>query len=343
MTLLLTNPGTTRAHAMRLESHPVVSVGLPVFNGENFLALAIESVLAQRFGDLELIICDNASSDGTRDIAERYARMDARVRYVRNPANLGAAPNYNRAFALSRGRYMKWLAHDDLIAPDYLTETVAVLEARPELVLCNTSVEIIDEVGRVIGAYASVLDQADRPSAVERFSVFVLQPHTGVDIFGVIRRSALVESVLHPSFHGADRALLAQLALRGPMLQLALPLHQIREHASRYTRQASSARLRAIWHDVHCRPLGKVPILQLYSAYASMVRQEQLSGWERCQAWLTLARWWMVNWNSARVAVDVAALLLPGVVGHAEQLKTRLVGAAPGHFQQSARRTGGRK
>lgn len=327
-----------RAGAGRSRAAPMVSIGMPVFNGENYLAEAIDSVLCQSFDDLEVIVCDNASTDGTGAIAERFARADSRVRYVRNPANLGAAPNYNRAFELSAGRYVKWLAHDDRLAPGYLARTVTAMEARPELVLCNSRVDVIDENGRIIGTYGSVLDQADQPGAVDRFAVFVLQPHTGVDVFGLMRRTALLGSVLHPSFHGADRALLAQLALRGPMLQLAEPLHQIREHAGRYTRRATSARLRAAWHDVGRRPGARAPILQLYATYASMVRHETLSPAARRQAWLVLLRWWLVNWNSARVMVDLGALALPGLVGFAERLKTRLAGAAPGHFQPAAKR-----
>lgn len=311
---------------------PLVSVMLPVFNGENFLADAIRSVLDQSFTDLELIICDNASTDGTEAIARAHAALDPRVRYVRNPRNLGAAPNYNRAFELSRGRYVKWLAHDDRIAPDYLARTVAALEARPELVLCNTAVDVIDASGRRIGAYASVLGEADGRSLVERFALFVLKPHTGVDIFSLMRREALVGSVLHPAFHGADRALLAQLALRGAMLQLPEPLMQIREHGGRYTRQATSARLRAAWHDAGKRATRQVPILQLYATYAAMVKNEALTVAERRLCRLVLARWWLVNWNAARVAVDLAALAVPGIVGAAERFKTRLAGASAGHF-----------
>jgi glycosyltransferase involved in cell wall biosynthesis len=310
---------------------PLVSIGLPVFNGENYLAEAIRSVLAQGFADFELIICDNASTDRTADIASGFAAADPRIRYVRNPTNLGAAPNYNRAFALARGRYFKWLAHDDTLLPDYLACTVEAMEARPELVLCNSRVEVIDAGGRHVGDYASVLAEADRPSPGERFATFVLEPHTGVDIFGLMRRDALEGSVLHPSFHGADRALLAQLALRGPMCQIALPLHRIREHGKRYTRQAATARLRAAWHDAR-QSKAQVPILQLYAAYRSIVESEPLSPADRRQCRHVLRQWWLVNWNALRVVVDVVAVLFPGAVGFAERLKVRLAGASAGHF-----------
>ena len=115
-------------------STPKVSLGLPVYNGENFIAQAIESILAQTFTDFELIITDNGSTDRTPKICEAYAARDRRVAYSRNPENLGAAPNFNRAFALSSGRYFKWVAHDDLIAPEFLARCVKVLDNDPSVV-----------------------------------------------------------------------------------------------------------------------------------------------------------------------------------------------------------------
>src|SRR5689334_3559190 len=93
------------------QKSPKVSIGLPVYNGENYLAKTIASILAQTFTDFELIICDNASSDSTQRICEDFARQDARVRYGRNEKNLGAGPNYDLAFSRSTGTYFKWAAH----------------------------------------------------------------------------------------------------------------------------------------------------------------------------------------------------------------------------------------
>ena len=78
-----------------MTSAPRLSIGLPVFNGENYLAEAIDTLLAQTYTDYELIISDNASTDGTREICEKYAAKDERIRYLRQPRNIGAAPNHN--------------------------------------------------------------------------------------------------------------------------------------------------------------------------------------------------------------------------------------------------------
>lgn len=98
---------------------PKVSVGLPVYNGEKYLPQAIKSLLAQTFAEFELIICDNASTDRTQEISRTFTKRDQRIRYHRNPNNLGAAANFNLSFRLSSGEYFKWAA-DDLCAPEFL-------------------------------------------------------------------------------------------------------------------------------------------------------------------------------------------------------------------------------
>jgi glycosyltransferase involved in cell wall biosynthesis len=317
---------------------PVVSVGLPVFNGESFIEVAIRSVIAQTFDDLELIVCDNASTDRTAEICNDYAARDPRIRYFRNPRNLGAAPNYNLAFSRARGRYFKWLAHDDRLLPSYLAKTKCILDERPDAVLCNTVVSYIDVAGASLGIYNSELARGDSQSPSERFAWMVLRSHSCVDFFGLIRTETLRTSALHGSFHGADRALLAQLALRGRLIQLPAPLLEMREHPHRYTRAQARAADRAAWHDTNLQSRVSFPTWRLYAEYLKMIRRECLSIEERARCYMVLARWWFQNWNAVRAAVDVVAVVAPGVPGTAERIKTRVFGAAPGHFFAHRRR-----
>ena len=314
---------------------PLVSVGIPVFNGEAYLEDAIRSVLGQSLDDLELIISDNASTDRTSEICRDFASSDPRVVYRRNPRNLGAAPNYNAVYEMARGRYFKWLAHDDRLLPGYLAATSRALEEQPDAVLCNTVVRYIDARGEYLGLYDSGLGAAadSRPSA--RFASLVLRSHSCVDFFGLIRRTALERSLLHAPFHGADRALLAQLALRGRMVQLREPLVEMREHDRRYTRAQGSARERQSWHDTSRAGRPSLPTWRLYAEYVRMVSREPLPAAERARCFAVLAAWWAVNWNAARALVDLASLVVPDAVGRAERLKTRLFGAAPGHLSRN--------
>ena len=86
---------------------PIVSIGVPVYNGENFVGDALRSISEQSFSDYEVVICDNASTDRTSEICREFADRDARFRYYRHAKNLGAGPNFNATFERARGRYFK--------------------------------------------------------------------------------------------------------------------------------------------------------------------------------------------------------------------------------------------
>ena len=123
-----------------------LSVGLPVWNGEEFLEGAIRCILAQSFGDFELVISDNASTDRTAEICHSFD--DSRIVYHRHEENLGAAWNFNRVFELCRGEFFKWAAHDDLVAPSYFQKCIDALHDDPEAILAYTGVHSIDENGQ---------------------------------------------------------------------------------------------------------------------------------------------------------------------------------------------------
>ena len=111
---------------MRTTTNALVSVGLPVYNGGEYLSTALESVLAQTYDVLEVIICDNGSTDETEEIARRFMSRDERVQYHRFDENVGAARNFNRALERAHGEYFRWLGHDDFLEPNYFERCVAL-------------------------------------------------------------------------------------------------------------------------------------------------------------------------------------------------------------------------
>ncbi|HWM05002.1 MAG TPA: glycosyltransferase family 2 protein, partial [Actinophytocola sp.] len=126
---------------------PRLSIGLPVYNGEEYLAESLDALLGQSYEDFELIITDNASIDGTEAICRRYVWQDSRVRYERLPKNIGAANNHNYVFSLTRGELFKWASHDDLYGRDLLRRCVDALDAHPEMILAHAWSAFIDGDG----------------------------------------------------------------------------------------------------------------------------------------------------------------------------------------------------
>ena len=161
-----------------MTSLPRLSIGLPVYNGEEYLAESLDALLGQSFTDYELIITDNASTDATEEISRRYAAQDSRIRYVKLDRNIGAAPNHNYVFTLARGELFKWASHDDLYGRDLLRVCVDTLDAHPEAVLAHVGQAIIDGDGAVTVPFDYRLDTA-ASRAPERFRSLLFEPEIG--------------------------------------------------------------------------------------------------------------------------------------------------------------------
>ncbi len=303
---------------------------MPIFNGERYVSEAISSILDQSYLDLELVICDNASTDRTEEICRRFARADRRVRYYRNPTNIGAHPNYNRTYELANGTYFKWVPHDDVLHKDYLSACVAALEANPDAVVCQTQLDFIDEAGGPLGTCGTDLVGAQQKEPHLRFATAVLKPHNCYEVMGLFRRAVLRDSILLMSFHGADRALIAELTLRGRFLHVAQPLLRVRDHKDRYTRSRTKPKERAAWHDARLKGRHSFPTWRLYREYWAMLFRAKLAASKKALAVLPLLQWWFVNWNAARMVVDLLAVVVPGIVGRAESLKQKILTPAPG-------------
>src|SRR4051812_27365079 len=179
---------------------PAISIGMPVYNGEHFLSRSLDSLLAQDFADFELIIVDNASLDSTPSICEMYARRDSRVRYFRNPVNVGAAPNHTLAFNYSSAPYFKWAAHDDECKPSLLRRCLETFEAGPsDLQLVYPQAEIIDEKGDVQELYTVSIDcRSGRPS--RRVARVLKEVRLGTPMYGLFRSETLKRTRLIDSF-----------------------------------------------------------------------------------------------------------------------------------------------
>jgi len=310
---------------------PRVSVGLPVFNGENYLATAISAILAQTYTDFELIICDNASTDGTADICRDFARRDSRIRYYRNEANLGFGPNFDLCFERATGEYFKWVAHDDLIAPTYLEKTVAAMDANPDAILCSTAVQEIDDTGRFGRTYQNKLPGIDSTRAHERLAGMTLYRHQCEDIFGLLRRRPLLGSQLIGRYLGSDRVFLSEIALRGRCIMLNEPLFLHREHQQRYTRAILLGdRKRAdVWQDTREQRRRRKPGLYHWLVYThlwSMVNRNIASSGARLGCYRVLLQWWFTDYHFVDFLKDIIIAINPVLLVPARTIKRAIFG-----------------
>ncbi len=303
---------------------PRLSIGLPVYNGEEYLAESLDALLGQSFTDFELIITDNASTDGTEEIARKYVAADSRVRYERLARNVGAAGNHNYVFTLARGELFKWASHDDLYGRELLARCVAALDEHPEIVLAHSWNATIDGDGTVIEPFDYRM-ATDSPSAPERFRALLFAPG-GDDFYGVIRSAALRRVKPHASYHHADRTFVIDLAMQGPFLQVPELLYFRRDHPTRAERANPTVRSRCANLDPRRADKLRNPAVRLLAEYVlgylDIIRRAPITAAEKRQCYRYLAQYLT---NRARagvgasnegmaVAPDVPLLSIDGIV-----------------------------
>jgi glycosyltransferase involved in cell wall biosynthesis len=199
---------------------PELSVGLAVRNGGGHIGRCIESILSQDFTDLELVVCDNVSDDGTVELVEGYARSDPRIRLSINDVNIGLHENMKRVLDLSVGTHFRWISADDWLEPGCLAACVDALEERPDAVGVTTWFTIHTDDG--VERFEEYRGEfPDSPDAAERFARMLWFFHAGDalydPIYGVHRRAALLHAhPLRPN-ERTDWLLSAELALMGPI------------------------------------------------------------------------------------------------------------------------------
>jgi len=196
----------------------LVSIGLPVYNGERYVRQTLDSLLAQDYENLELLISDNASEDRTQEICLEYAARDKRVIYHRSEVNLGAAWNYNRVFTLASGEYFTWAAHDDYRDTRYLRSCLEAFGTSENIVLAGTMCDLIKpETGELI--YTDQGFSTIGLSPAERFKRYKATIHAGRHIggifYGLYKHSPLSKVMPMKKVVATDHLILAELCFQG--------------------------------------------------------------------------------------------------------------------------------
>jgi glycosyltransferase involved in cell wall biosynthesis len=341
-----------------VKARPRLSIGLPVYNGQQYLGESIEALLNQSYQDFELIISDNASTDTTADICLRYKKNDSRIRYIRQPRNIGLAPNHNFVFQQARGEFFKWAASDDLYGRDLLDCCVTALDENPGVVLAQSYAGSIDGDGKVTQSFEYPL-ATDLPRAPDRFRSILfgssgLFTKNGIDLrgivnddndgiiraedsYGVMRAEVLRRVAPLGSYHHSDRILICEIALNGPFHTTPQWLHFRREYPGRAYRAQPTVHGRCVILDPARASKLRHPAARLIAeylwGYVAAISRAPISAAERRECYGHLVQW-VVN----RAASRVVPKLAPQSPGQVDDAVTEITASAQVVVPEDARR-----
>jgi glycosyltransferase involved in cell wall biosynthesis len=316
-----------------MSTTPRLSIGLPVYNGGRYLPKALDSLLGQSYQDFEIIIADNASTDETSELCRDYESQDQRIRYFRQPRNIGSSPNHNFVVTVARGSLFKWASYDDLYGRELLERCVEALDERPEVVLAHSWTANIDESDAVFAApvYALATDGATAP---ERFRS-ILFGTGGDDIYAVMRTSTLRRVLPQDSYHHAEHPIVAALSLHGPFHLVPDWLYFRRDHPQQAERACSTMRSRCANMDPRRADRLRHPVARLYAeylwGYVTAIRGAPLTSAERQKCYRILMQWFVGRATSPRIPprIDMAAAV-------PAQLNVEAVVAGSGPYRPSS-------
>jgi len=292
---------------MKNEKYPLVSIGVPVFNGEIGLSTGLDSLLKQDYPNLEIIISDNASSDLTPFICENYVMRDSRVKYYRSEQNLGAIFNFIRVFKLSSGKYFMWAAHDDWREPSFVSACVDKMEQCPEAVLCQSHSAIFIEGREEMLCVNSLNSFEGVTGLVQRYRE-TLKNFPATAVYGLYRSSAMQKTRLYEKVIGTDVAFIQELSIHGEFVQVPKVLFNY------FGRER--------WNTIHQdyrhffekdrKPWWYFPFIILFSNHFKRVTFSEIPFTAKLSLW-----WVLLSYEAGRVIlkfwIKVFGLICPAV------------------------------
>jgi glycosyltransferase involved in cell wall biosynthesis len=209
---------------------PPVTIGMPVYNGGNYLEQALKSLLTQTEGDFRLVVSDNGSTDQTQVTCRDFAAADPRVTYIRHEANRGAAWNFNHVAGLATSTFFMWAAADDLWEPLFLERCLKRLREQQEAIVAFSALQLINPNNDVLQPYVVPPEEVSSPDVAERVAA-VFRLRTFSHVYGLMRRAVLVKTRQFQPVWGPDQRLLLELSLRGPVAIVPEVLYSNRVYA----------------------------------------------------------------------------------------------------------------
>lgn len=289
-----------------MSSRPPVTIGVPVYNGERYLVEALKSVTDQTFADLEILVSDNASTDGTEEICRDFAARDNRVRYLRADTNRGGVWNFNRLLALASGETFRIAAADDVARPRLVEACLQALhDGGPDVVMSYPRTQIIDEHGTVTEDLHDAVPFGSAPTAHERTYDF-LRAQAAHLVYGLFRTDVLRSTRGFRATVGNDVVILAEVAARGRFALVPEQLFLQRRHETQHSARGAG---QVAFHAPRARARLDLPQTTLAVELWRAVLSSPLPAAERARCLDAVTRGWIApRWRGP--AGDVRRLLV---------------------------------
>ena len=267
-------------------TYPLVSIGLPVYNGERDLPRALDSLLTQDYDNFEIVISDNASNDGTRRICEEYAARDARIKLSFNATNIGIIANFERVLETANGKYFMWAAHDDLRSKSFVRSMVEELESHSDASVAMSAVERLHESG---SSHDVVRFKDDaNPNSMTTFALAMALAHGSphhLFIYGLFRRDFLRRAFKNfPSVIASDRLMMIQIAMSTRFRYVDEVLHTRFINDEPIAVRYKNEEFGRVWHDRNAH-------LKKDFAIGPYLLQSQIIPWQR-KFWIPIVVIW---------------------------------------------------
>ena len=267
-------------------TYPLVSIGLPVYNGERDLPRALDCLLTQDYDNFEIVISDNASNDGTRRICEEYAARDARIKLSFNATNIGIIANFERVLETANGKYFMWAAHDDLWSKSFVGSMVEELESHSDASVAMSAVERLHESG---SSHDVVRFKDDaNPNSMTTFALAMALAHGSphhLFIYGLFRRDFLRRAFRNfPSVIASDRLMMIQIAMSTRFRYVDEVLHTRFINDEPIAVRYKNEEFGRVWHDRNAH-------LKKDLAIGPYLLQSQIIPWQR-KFWIPIVVIW---------------------------------------------------
>ena len=286
---------------------PKVAIGIPVHNGEKWLAGTVDSILKQRFSDIRVIICDNASTDGTHEIAERLVHSDSRIHYHRNSENIGVFRNMDLTFALSDCPYFKWCAVGDHVHPEFVGRAVDILDSQSDVVLVFSKTRLIGSLAKMQGIQDADIS-LDSVDPVSRYREYFSQMGLNGSFHGLMRADVLSQTGLNQPFRGSDQCLVAALLLHGRFVRLPEELLYRRIELSTSTATRTLDELDEFF-SVDAKSVNKLPTWKFQRQQFVDVLRAPLTARQKLSLLVFLARG--LNWKRRDLIREAISFVRP--------------------------------